>query len=50
MSLEKIDSLLPELSSAVAAKNWAAVKSAAVKLKYLQGINKASEVSYSRLS
>jgi molecular chaperone HscB len=42
-SLEKINELLPELSVAVAAKDWVAVRSAAVKLKYLQGIDHAAE-------
>ncbi|GJE86120.1 co-chaperone Hsc20 [Phanerochaete sordida] len=40
---EKIDEIIPELSAAVAAKDWDAAKNATVKLKYLQGINAAAE-------
>ena len=43
LPIEKIDQLLPELSSAIAAKDWDTVKSKTVKLKYLQGINAAAE-------
>lgn len=40
---EKIDSLLPELSAAVASKDWDSAKRTTIKLKYLQGINAAAE-------
>lgn len=40
---EKINQLIPELSAAVAAKDWDTAKNATVKLKYLQGIGAAAD-------
>ena len=42
ISAEKIDALLPELSAAIAEKDWPTVKELAIKLKYLQGIDLAA--------
>ena len=39
----KIQEILPRISAAVAAEDWTSVKSDAVKLKYLQGIDSAAE-------
>ena len=43
VSTEKIEMLLPKLSSAVQAKDWEAAKRETIKLKYLQGIDAAAE-------
>ncbi len=40
---DKIAELLPTLSELVQSENWVAVKKAAIKLKYLQSIDKAAE-------
>lgn len=46
---EKVNLLIPELSAAVAAKDWDTVKNATVKLKYLQSISAAAEAWPSRV-
>lgn len=39
----KLAGAIQEITDLVAQKDWPAVKAAAIKLKYLQGIEKAAE-------
>ena len=41
--LVKLAGAIQEITDLVAQKDWPAVKAAAIKLKYLQGIEKAAE-------